>query len=93
MASQAAKLRILETIDILQYTFKGKAKGASIDLNKKFLIKLRSEVIGTSTSFISRNWMAEIPVLKFSKIYDLAFPTTFFALKNILPNVLSWCNI
>lgn len=86
--NHAAELRILETIDILRYTFKVKPKGASLALDKKFLMKLRAVVIGSTGSFISRNWLPDLQITKFSKIHDLRFPTAFFALKKHLPNVI-----
>ena len=97
MKSTATKLRILETIDMINNTFKQKPKGAGISPDKKFLVKLRSSVAGKESSFLSTDCMNVFYELYnakplFSKIYDLRFPTIFFSLKELLiPTVL--CDI
>ena len=95
MKSQATKLRILETIDMLNYTFKEKPKGTGICPDKKFLVKLRTSLVGKETSFLSTDCMNMFNELynkkPLSKIHDLRFPTVFFSLKQFIPTVL--CNI
>jgi len=92
MKRQATELRTLETIDIMNYTFKRKPKGAGLSIDKKFLVSLRISVAGKQTAFLSCACMdlffAQVPNPRVSKIYDLRFPTAFFTLKKLLPNVL-----
>jgi hypothetical protein len=94
MKSQATTLRILETIDMINYTFKQKSKGAGISPDKKFLVKLRTSLTGKDTAFLSTDCMNvfyELYNVKplFSKIHDLRFPTAFFSLKALsIPSVL-----
>ena len=96
MKSQATKQRIQETIDILNYTFKQKTKGAGIFPDKKFLVKLRMSLIGKDTAFLSTDCMKVFYELygkkpSLSKIYDLRFPMTFFFLRQFVTTVL--CDI
>ena len=93
MKSQATKLRILETIDMINYTFKQKPKGVGIEPDKKFLVKLRMCLTGKDTAFLSSECMdifyEKFDKPRFSKIYDLRFPTAFFSLKELsIPVVL-----
>ena len=92
MKSQATKLRIQETIDMLNYTFKQKPKGVGICPDKKFLVKFRTSLLGKNTAFLSTDCMNVFHELykkpSLSKIYDLRFPTAFFTLKSFLPTVL-----